>query len=69
MDLTLRSIKMKSHSVGSLNVLDHHLWLNLTVMKDPKKILLDTLVDPTGLLGDVVFKLSIFVKHRYSLRQ
>ncbi len=42
-------------SMASLVVLKHHLWLNLTKMKDADQVpLLDSPVSPTGLIGPAV---------------
>ncbi|KAL0203474.1 hypothetical protein M9458_001492, partial [Cirrhinus mrigala] len=58
-DLALRATKMASQAIGrsmaSLVVLDHHLLLTLTEIKDADKVpFLDSPVSPTGLFGPVV---------------
>lgn len=41
--------------MASLVVLEHHLWLTLTEIKDVKKVpFLDALVSPNGLFGPAV---------------
>ncbi len=58
-DLALRATKMTSQStgraMGSLVVLDRHLWLTLMDMKDAEKaVLLNAPVSPSGLFGSSV---------------
>ncbi|KAI2647602.1 ORF V: Enzymatic polyprotein [Labeo rohita] len=58
-DLALRMTKMTARaigrSMGNLVVLDRHLWLTLTELKDSEKTaLLDAPVDPSGLFGAAV---------------
>ncbi len=56
-DLALHATKMTAQAIGrsmpSLVVLERHLWLNLTEMKNADKVpFLDSLVSPTGLLDN-----------------
>ncbi|KAL0172936.1 hypothetical protein M9458_033247, partial [Cirrhinus mrigala] len=58
-DLALRTTKVMAcaigRSMGNLVVLDRHLWLTLTELKDSEKTaLLDAPVDPSGLFGAAV---------------
>ncbi|KAL0152042.1 hypothetical protein M9458_052646, partial [Cirrhinus mrigala] len=58
-DLALRTTKVTARaigrSMGNLVVLDRHLWLTLTELKDSEKTaLLDAPVDPSGLFGAAV---------------
>ncbi len=56
-DLALRATKMTAQAIGrsipSLVVLERHLWINLTEMKNADKVpFLDSLVSPTDLLNN-----------------
>ncbi len=58
-DLALRATKTMAQAIGcsmaSLVVLERHLWLTLTEIKDADKVpFLDAPVSPTGLLGPAV---------------
>ncbi|KAL0200336.1 hypothetical protein M9458_003523, partial [Cirrhinus mrigala] len=58
-DLALRATKATAQAIGrsmaSLVVLERHLWLTLTEIKDADKVLfLDAPVSPTGLFGPAV---------------
>ncbi len=58
-DLALRAMKVMAraigHNMGNLVVLDRHLWLTLTKLKDSEKTaLLDAPVKPSGLFGAAV---------------
>ncbi len=58
-DLALRITKMTAQAIGrsmaSLVLLERHLWLNLTEMKDADKVpFLDSPVSPDGLFGPAV---------------
>ncbi len=58
-DLALRATKTMAQAIGrsmaSLVVLERHLWLTLTEIKDADKVpFLDAPVSPTGLFGPAV---------------
>ncbi len=58
-DLALRATKHKARAVGcsmeGLLTAEHHLWLNLTEIREKEKpVLLDAPISSSGLLGDVV---------------
>ncbi len=58
-DLALCATKMTAQAIGrsmaSLVVLERHLWLNLTEIKEADKVpFLDSPVSPTGLFGPAV---------------
>ncbi len=58
-DLALRATKTSAQAIGrsmaSLVVLEHHLWLTLTEIKDAEKVpFLDAPISPSGLFGPVV---------------
>lgn len=58
-DLALRATKAMTQAVGkamaSLVVLERHLWLNLTDIRDAEKMaFLNSLVSPKGLFGPAV---------------
>jgi len=59
MDLTLQAMKVTPRSLGqtmsTLVVQEHHLWLNLTEIKEVNKIsFLDSPISQASLLGEAV---------------
>ncbi len=68
-DLALRAMKVTAraigHNMGNLVMLDRHLWLTLTKLKDSEKTaLLDAPVNPSGLFGATVETISHFLPKR-----
>lgn len=68
-DLALSATKSMAqaivHVMANLVVHEHHLWLNLTEIKDTDAALLDSPVSPSGLFGSAVtILLSILQRHR-----
>lgn len=68
-NLALRSTKSTAqaidHAMASLVVLESHLWLNLTEIKDADKTaLLDSPVSPSGLVAQWTASLSISQRPR-----